>query len=300
MARRNKRARVDEDAENAVETQERLPPVTRKSDEPPEKKVENLTILHLMLNLRTLLPHSKPESKMEKKDPLVVINEVVLFQICEMKNCNKCLYFENKKRKDLYLWASNVPNGPSVKFLVENIHTMEELKMTGNCLKGARPLLSFDKAFTESPFGKLMKELLSQVFGTPRYHPKSQPFVDHVFTFSLLDHRIWFRNYQIVEETGALVEIGPRFVLNPIKVFEGSFGGAVIYSNPHYVTPSEHRRSLKLAAAGKYKERKEARANLKHRMAEGPAPSNPLDDIFQTVPPEKAKGRDKLLFRRKK
>ncbi|XP_050023521.1 ribosome biogenesis protein BRX1 homolog [Dermacentor andersoni] len=310
MAKRKKRSRAAEDAEETVETQERLPPVTRRSDEPPEKKhkwINKQRVMifasrgitfrdrHLMLNLRTLLPHSKPESKMEKKDPLVVINE-----ICDMKNCNKCLYFENKKRKDLYLWASNVPNGPSVKFLVENVHTMEELKMTGNCLKGTRPLLSFDQAFNENPFSKLMKELLSQIFGTPRYHPKSQPFVDHVFTFSLLDHRIWFRNYQIVEETGALVEIGPRFVLNPIKVFESSFGGTVIYSNPNYVTPSQHRRSLKLAAAGKYKERKEARASLKHRIAEGPAPSNPLDDIFQTVPPEKAKGRDKLLFRRKK
>ncbi|KAK8757417.1 hypothetical protein V5799_004952 [Amblyomma americanum] len=255
MAKRRKRSRAAEDAEEPAETQERLPPVTRKSDDPPEKKFKwinkqrvmifasrGITFRdrHLMLNLRTLLPHSKP------------------------------------------------------------VHTMEELKMTGNCLKGSRPLLSFDKAFNETPFSRLMKELLSQVFGTPRYHPKSQPFVDHVFTFSLLDHRIWFRNYQIVEESGALVEIGPRFVLNPIKVFEGSFGGAVIYSNPNYVTPSAHRRSLKAAAAGKYKERKEAKANLKHRIAEGPAPSNPLDDIFQTVPPEKAKGRDKLLFRRKK
>ncbi|KAL3199030.1 hypothetical protein MRX96_044068 [Rhipicephalus microplus] len=98
MARRRKRSRVDEGAENAVETQERLPPVSRKSDEPPEKKYKWIN-------------KQRPESKMEKKDPLVVINE-----ICEMKNCNKCLYFENKKRKDLYLWASNVPNGPSVKF----------------------------------------------------------------------------------------------------------------------------------------------------------------------------------------
>ncbi|KAL3199028.1 hypothetical protein MRX96_044067 [Rhipicephalus microplus] len=135
---------------------------------------------------------------------------------------------------------------------------------------------------------KLMKELLSQIFGTPRYHPKSQPFVDHVFTFSLLDHRIWFRNYQIAEETGALVEIGPRFVLNPIKVFEGSFGGAVIFSNPHYVTPSEHRRSLKLAAAGKYKERKEARANLKHRIAE--EISFPLYHIPVMLSPETMDG----------
>ena len=29
-----------------------------------------------------------------------------------------------------------------------------------------------------------------------------------------------------------LVEIGPRFVLNPIRIFEGAFGGATVFSNP--------------------------------------------------------------------
>lgn len=42
------------------------------------------------------------------------------FQVCEMKNCTKCIFFEMKKKKDLYMWVSNVPNGPSAKFLVEN------------------------------------------------------------------------------------------------------------------------------------------------------------------------------------
>ena len=40
----------------------------------------------------------------------------------------------------------------------------------------------------------------------PRGHPKSKPFVDHVFQFSYCDRRIWFRNYQLVDavEHGAL------------------------------------------------------------------------------------------------
>ena len=29
-----------------------------------------------------------------------------------------------------------------------------------------------------------------------------------------------------------LVEIGPRFVLTPIRIFEGAFSGATVYSNP--------------------------------------------------------------------
>uniref|UniRef100_UPI0009B34CD2 ribosome biogenesis protein BRX1 homolog n=1 Tax=Monopterus albus TaxID=43700 RepID=UPI0009B34CD2 len=76
---------------------------------------------------------------MDRKDQLFVINEV-----CEIKNCNKCLFFEAKKKQDLYMWISNSPHGPSAKFLVQNVHTLAELKMTGNCLKGSRPLLSFD------------------------------------------------------------------------------------------------------------------------------------------------------------
>ena len=98
--------------------------------------------------------------------------------------------------------------------------------MTGNCLKGTRPLLSFDATFNTKPHWALMKELLTQVmstflqskpltlnlflqtFSTPRNHPKSQPFIDHVFTFTIIENRIWFRNFQIVEEDGQMAEIG--------------------------------------------------------------------------------------------
>ncbi|KFO28616.1 Ribosome biogenesis protein BRX1 like protein [Fukomys damarensis] len=95
----------------------------------------NFRTRHLMQDLRTLMPHSKADTKMDRKDKLFVINEV-----CEMKNCNKCVYFEAKKKQDLYTWLSNSPHGPSAKFLVQNIHTLAELKMTGNCLKGSRPV----------------------------------------------------------------------------------------------------------------------------------------------------------------
>lgn len=40
---------------------------------------------------------------------------------------------------------------------------MDELKMTGNCLKGSRGLLSFDKGFDETEWGKLTKEVFTQV-----------------------------------------------------------------------------------------------------------------------------------------
>lgn len=60
---------------------------------------------------------------------------------------------------------------------------------------------------------------LFQIFGTPNGHPKSQPFIDHVLTFSILDNRIWFRNYQILSEDGALAEIGKVLEFNGIIQF---------------------------------------------------------------------------------
>lgn len=160
---------------------------------------------HVMKNLRSLMAHSKSEPKAELRKNFSVLNE-----IAELRNCNKVLFFDMKKKRDLYLWMASVPEGPTVKFLVENLHTMEGLKLTGNCLRGSRPLLSFDPKFDEEPHWKLIKELFTQIFGTPKSHPKSQPFVDHVLTFSIIDQKIWFRNYQIIEENGSLAEIGPR------------------------------------------------------------------------------------------
>lgn len=61
------------------------------------------------------------------------------------------------------MWAAKMPNGPSIKLHVQNVHTMDELKMTGNCLKGSRGLLSFDKKFEETEWGKLTKEVFTHV-----------------------------------------------------------------------------------------------------------------------------------------
>ncbi len=96
---------------------------------------------------------------MQRKETLFAINE-----IAEMKNCNKCAFFEGRKgRRDLYLWLANVARGPSAKFQVENVHTAAELKLTGNCLRGSRPILSFDRAFEKEAHLKVLKELFTQV-----------------------------------------------------------------------------------------------------------------------------------------
>ncbi|KAM6975663.1 ribosome biogenesis protein BRX1 homolog [Tautogolabrus adspersus] len=244
----------------------------------------NFRTRHLMQDLRTMMPHSKADTKMDRKDKLFVVNEV-----CEIKNCNKCLFFEAKKKQDLYMWISNSPHGPSAKFLVQNIHTLAELKMTGNCLKGSRPLLSFDPKFDKEPHYALLKELFTQTFSTPRYHPKSQPFVDHVYTFTIADDRIWFRNYQIIEEDASLVEIGPRFVLNLIKVFRGSFGGATLFENPNFKSPNMHRREIRLAAAARVREKQMVKElqKMKRTEAKEDVTRDVTADVFLTPAEDK-------------
>ncbi|KAF1760013.1 hypothetical protein GCK72_008259 [Caenorhabditis remanei] len=77
-----------------------------------------------MKDVKDLLPHAKGDSKLDQQKSLKALNE-----IAEMKNCTKVMYFESRKRKDTYLWMSNVEKGPSIKFLVHNVHTMKELKI---------------------------------------------------------------------------------------------------------------------------------------------------------------------------
>ena len=71
----------------------------------------------------------------------------------------------------------------------------------------------------------------------------------------------------------SLVEIGPRFVMTPIKIFEGAFNGATVFSNPgacflypefgsrlitslEFVSPSAVRSAARRAQGEKYRIRK--------------------------------------------
>jgi ribosome biogenesis protein BRX1 len=166
-----------------------------------------------------------PDSKLDSKNHLHLLPE-----LADLHSCNNTLYFEARRHEDLYLWAAKTPNGPSIKLHVQNVHTMDELKMTGNCLKGSRGILSFDAAFEETEWGRLTKELFThvsavlslgirlgmtkcahcaflffffffwfgkQIFGVPPQARRAKPFIDHILTFSILDSKIWFRNFQV-------------------------------------------------------------------------------------------------------
>jgi len=239
-----------------------------------------------MNDIRNIMPHHKKDVKFDAKDQLYQLNE-----ICDMKNCNNCLFFESRKGSDLYLWVAKSPDGPAAKFHVTNVHTMNELKFSGNCLKGSRPLLMFDKAFDEEPHLRLIKDLFSQVFGTPAMHPRSKPFIDHMLCFYYCGDRIWFRNYQIAEEyfpdkqgknktEDALIEIGPRFVMNLIKILSGSFSGTVLYENPKFISPNTIRALQRRKGAGKYVERRIANAQKQAHKEIREFPKDELDEVF--------------------
>ena len=111
---------------------------------------------HLVKDLCDQIPNTKLESKLNRKHVGDVIDEM-----CFEKSCNNCMFFEQRKQKDLFMWLAKSPAGPSAKFMVTNIHTSDELKLTGNCLKYSRPLLSFDVGFEKSTHLRLLKELIA-------------------------------------------------------------------------------------------------------------------------------------------
>lgn len=116
--------------------------------------------------------------------------------------------------------------------------------------------------------------------------------------FTLADNKIWIRNYQIsetepskpkprseeadtdtpaatskpkgknIETELSLVEIGPRFVLTPIVILEGSFGGPVIYENKEFVSPNQIRSEIRLKKAGRYNQRAEQSIERTAKKAE--------------------------------
>jgi ribosome biogenesis protein BRX1 len=140
---------------------------------------------HLMEDLKKLIPHHKTDSKLDDKSDVNSVNE-----IADMKSCNQILYLETRKHSDLYMYIGKSPLGPSAKFHVVNVHTMDELKLTGNCMIGSRPLLNFDSGFDRAPHFQLMKAMLTDTFGTPLGHPKSKPFLDRIMSFYLINNNI--------------------------------------------------------------------------------------------------------------
>lgn len=112
--------------------------------------------------------------------------------------------------------------------------------------------------------------------------------------------QIWVRNYQVLEQqasnaleahlaknqsgqnqTTSLVEIGPRFVLNPIRIFRGSFGGQTLHQNPDFVSPNVVRALERHNKGSAYVDRKDQQKKRKVRKEELVLPEDPLDSVFR-------------------
>jgi ribosome biogenesis protein BRX1 len=238
---------------------------------------------HLLDDLCSLMPHGKKEVKFDTKRELFALNE-----LAELNSCDHVLFFEARKPQELFIWAAKSPSGPSVRFHVQNIHTLEELHLTGNCMKGARPILTFDPTFGETDEGQTIKELLSAMFGVPKDHRKTRPFVDRVMHFGWADDRVWIRNYQIKEGTAteesidglSLEEIGPRFVLHPVRILEGSFVGRTRWQNSNYVSAGAIRAYVRENLAMKHKQRARDQEATAYRKKNAVLPDNELDHVF--------------------
>lgn len=91
------------------------------------------------------------------------------------------------------------------------------------------------------------------------------------------------RNYQIVDKSDRedgkstnLVEIGPRMVLIPIRIFSGSLGGATLYQNPAFVNPNEERSQFKKRKGDRFTERVQHNASKKEMDIAMALPKDPL------------------------
>ncbi|PGH18827.1 hypothetical protein AJ79_00240 [Helicocarpus griseus UAMH5409] len=257
---------------------------------------------HLLADLSSLLPHTHKESKLDTKKKTAGYN-YLLNALADLHSCNVIFFLEAKKRgQDLYLWLSRPPNGPTIKFSVSSLHTMGEMGtgFAGNCLKGGRGVVVFDKSFDENAvmrsgneYRGLVREMLRSVFCVPKRGVRGlKPFIDRVIGVFGVDGKIWIRVFEIRESEESsvlkkaagddeeeadgdekkkktqkpkkaksgqpeikLVEIGPRFVLTPIVILEGSFGGPVIYENREFVSPNQVRREIRLSKASRFASR---------------------------------------------
>ncbi|KAK6047479.1 hypothetical protein COOONC_15018, partial [Cooperia oncophora] len=117
-------------------------------------------------------------------------------------------------------------------------------------------------------------------FGTPNHHPRSQPFFDHVFSFSAL-----------------------RFVFETqIRYLPDRLKGGGMYDNPDYESPNAKRRALKLLGKGKYIEKqlsKKAALSKAQQIKEVIAEKveDPVGEVFEIKDEPLDEEAQKIVYR---
>lgn len=188
---------------------------------------------HLLRDFLRLMPHGRTGGKLGVDAGLEGV-----VPLCEDADCSMALLLDARDPRRLYLWAAGCPDGPSAMFRVLNVHTVAELKLDVRSAGSSRSLLCFDQGFEACAERRVLKALLTRTFGVPRGIRLPQGAaverVRHALCFSWLDDRIWLRVYRLgigLDGTRDLSEIGPRLVLQPVRVIASAFSGAILSSH---------------------------------------------------------------------
>ncbi len=72
-------------------------------------------------------------------------------------------------------------------------------------------------------------------------------------------------------------------MLNPIRIFSGSFSGTTLYKNEAYTSPNEIRREMKLASASSYTHKLNKKQQYSERQQEFELSEDELNDVFKAV-----------------
>ena len=82
---------------------------------------------------------------------------------------------------------------------------------------------------------KVLKEIITQVFSIENCKCPAGDTVDRVLAFTYAEGRIFFRNYSVTgNDLKGFDEIGPRFVLTPLKVMVDGMAGTQVFRNGKY------------------------------------------------------------------
>ncbi|ADM10886.1 BRX1 RNA-binding protein [Encephalitozoon intestinalis ATCC 50506] len=168
-------------------------------------------IRHLMKDISKLVK-AEEEQKWDMGNDYKELRKLI-----EVNECNSMLFFRSTKRSDC-LWAG-ILNGMSVVFRIHNVFTVKDCNFSANSFKDCGYVLMFSKEFENIEHLRHAKEVIEYIF-------ESNETKDKALCFFYLDGVIWVRCYKIGKE---LEEIGPRLVLEVLKVFEKCFEGSILY-----------------------------------------------------------------------
>ncbi|KAL8272735.1 hypothetical protein Esti_003285 [Eimeria stiedai] len=199
----------------------------------------------LLDDWKRLLPHHKAENKWEKKEKLQNITE-----LCQLRSCNSVLYLEQRKN-DALLHIAKVPLGPT--FIARLMNGFEFGLRCGSLGFDCGLWFAVSGDFARVAFVWELSSALAPplgVFSRVRITSTMEAF-EGAFLTGLEEQEVqgsgrrthvargrgchcrWsFRIAPLVLGEGGdannphrqtYIEIGPRFVMDPVKILEGSF-----------------------------------------------------------------------------